>query len=852
MISSRKKTLETEQSLSPDMRAMTPIMQQYHALKNNHKDQLLFFRLGDFYELFFEDACIASKELDIVLTQRNKKSDAPIPMCGVPVHASDQYIARLIKKGLHVAICEQVEPESGHKPKNGLLPRQVVRVITPGTLTEDPLLDAKEYNFLLAVYPDDAGNLGVSWMDISTGDFFVETHAQNHLASVLYRLQPKEILVPESCIDSPYIQAIWTEWKKKITPQPASRFDQPHRRIEDFFNIHTVHSFGLWATHEITAAGALLDYALITQKRNTFVLSPPKKMDNCHFVDVDVFTRKNLELVRTFSGEKNGSLLHSIDHTVTPMGARLLYMRLTHPIKSVDVINERLNSVDLFVNHPDVCTLVRDTLALVPDVDRSLTRILLHRCAPKDLAIVRKTLNTLPVIHGALSTLPLNTAPEIKEAVTTFRGHDALCTLLNTALNDAMPSHLRDGNVIAHGYNADLDTLRCTQENSANVVADLQKKYSLETGISTLKIKHNSIIGHYIDISPAQAKKVPFHFVLKQSLVSSHRYSTDELAKLDTQLVFSQDAIRTLEERLFNELIDAIAQNAEHIRSAIRALAICDVSSALGHLAMSHSLTKPIVDDSCTLRITQGRHPVVEQWTNSPFVGNDCYLSPQTPIWLMTGPNMSGKSTFLRQNAQIILMAHIGSFVPAQSAHIGTVDRLFSRLGSGDELHYNRSTFMVEMIESSTILNQATKKSFVIFDEVGRGTSTYDGLAIAYSCLEYLADHIGCRTLFSTHYHELTELAHKKSIQCYTMKVKEWEERIVFLYQVIAGTSNGSYGLHVAKIAGMPPAIIHRATQILHRLESHRHTDHTPKSGLLNTCDTAPAHASIPRDDITA
>ena len=453
----------------------TPIMAQYHALKMQHKDHLLFFRLGDFYELFFEDAKIAAKELDIVLTQRQKNSNHPIPMCGVPAHASDNYIARLIKKGLHVAICEQTEigVEKGRK---SLLKREVVRIITPGTLVEEALLHSKEHNFLLAIYPGSDHILGISWMDISTGDFFIESHSIQRLGSVLSRLCPKEILLPEPLVDQSYIKAIWSEWKSKITTLPLSRFDQPHRRIEEFFNVQTIESFGQFCLHEITAAGALLDYALITQKRETLMLSRPKKIDNEHFLEMDSFTRKNLEIQSTFSGEKKGSLLHTIDHTVTPMGSRLLFMRLTHPIKKIHVIQERLESVEFFVKREVICLHIRELLSLIPDVERALTRLILKRGNPRDMSVIRTTLNTLPSIQKALTNVDGSLPKELSGAIDSLDRHKDLSALLNKALNENLPPCLRDGGVISEGYNEKLDHLHLSKSDVQHTIQDLQKK----------------------------------------------------------------------------------------------------------------------------------------------------------------------------------------------------------------------------------------------------------------------------------------------------------------------------------------------------------------------------------------
>jgi DNA mismatch repair protein MutS len=793
----------------------TPIMVQYEAIKAEYPDCLLFFRLGDFYELFYEDAKVASSALDIILTKRHKNTADEIPMCGVPAHASENYIARLIKKGFRVAICEQMETPST-KSSKGLISREVVRVITPGTLTEETLLEAKAHNFLMAIYPQE-DTVGIASVDISTGDFFMESHPLTTLSSILTRLSPQEILVPDSFLDELSAKECWTEWKKKIHSLPKARFDLGERRLSSFFNVQTIESFGNFSLCEVAAAGALLDYVLVTQKRHVLMLSRPRKLDKNHFLEMDAFTRRSLELLQTFSGDKKGTLLDTIDHTVTAMGARLLLLRLTHPLKNLSHLQERLASVDFFVSATGTRIALREMFQSVSDVERALSRLFVGRASPRDMGAIRTVLSLLPALLSLLhdSSLP----PELAGFLASFSSHQPLLALLQKALHLDLPTQLRDGDVIAPLYNETLDELRSLKNKSVQLIEDLQQKYSQETQISTLRIRHNHIIGYYIEVSAAASSKVPFHFILKQSLVSGHRYTTPELTALEQKLVSADDEARTLESTLFDELVEELRQACEGLRTTIRGIAVYDVSCALAELAVVDRYTKPQLDHSLAFVIEGGRHPVVEKAIDKPFMKNNCSLSHAQPIWVMTGPNMAGKSTFLRQNALIALLAHIGSFVPADKSHIGIIDRIFSRVGASDDLARGHSTFMVEMVETAIILNQATEKSFVILDEVGRGTSTYDGLSIAWACVEYLAQRIRCRTLFATHYHELAALKDFETIAFYTLKIKEWERNIVFFHEVIPGVADRSYGVHVARLAGIPDSVIDRAEAILKKLE---------------------------------
>ncbi len=795
-------------------------MAQYKAIKKEYPTCLLFFRLGEFYELFFEDAKIAASALDIVLTAREKNGPHPIPMCGVPVHASESYIARLIKQGHHVAICEQTE-KATEKVGKGPMKREVVRVITTGTVMEEGLLDPKCHNFLMSIVEDVANkSISAASVDITTGDFFVESHGQEELSSLLTRMNPQEILLPEKLLERPEWRALWTDWKTRITPLPHSRFDAQNgeERLLKFFEVKTLRGFGTFSPAECAASGTVLDYILLTQKRHVLAISPPQKREPELFVHMDAFTRRSLEIVQTFSGEKEGTLLRLLDGTVTPMGARLFFLRVTHPVKSLPLLQDRLDSVEFFTKNPTKRQEVRSILEHIPDIERALSRLIFRKGAPKDMAAVCTTLEALP------SMIPLlqGTPTELSCLVDVLMMPDSLGKVFQNALRKDLPPFLRDGGVIADGYNATLDEYRLLKNQEETIIQNLQKKYVEETNIPTLKIRHNSIIGHYIDVSAHASTKMPFHFILRQSLVSGSRYVTQELTELDQRIRHAEERTLALEEKLFEELILLLEKHYKILRDMIQALAVVDVSAALAEKAFVYGYVRPILDDSTRFHITNGRHPVVEMMQKNlqekPFVPNDCSLDDHR-VWILTGPNMAGKSTFLRQNALIVLLAHMGSFVPAGSASIGLVDRIFSRVGASDDLARGQSTFMVEMVETAAILHQATERSFVILDEVGRGTSTYDGLSLAWSCVEYLVHVRQCRTLFATHYHELTVLETLPTVGIYTLRIAEWGRDIVFLYNIIPGASQSSYGLYVAKMAGIPEAVLQRAHTLLHAFE---------------------------------
>lgn len=812
---------------------LTPMFQQYHEIKSQHPDSLLFYRMGDFYELFYEDAVKASKALDITLTRRGKNEDETVPMCGVPYHASDNYLARLIRQGHRVAICEQMEdPEDAKKrPGKTLVKREVVRVVTPGTLTEDTLLDGRRNNFLATLWrvpkaTIKAEEFSIASLDISTGEFYVESVPQTELFNALARLRPSELIAPDTLIQQPDLFEIFQNFKKAIYPLPAARFDfeNGHKRLLELFGVKTLDAFGQFSKGAITAASTLIDYVQLTQKGGLPRLDPPQMVTTRAKLAVDEATRQNLELMATLSGEQKGSLLHTIDRTVTNGGARLLGRRLAFPLGDPLAINKRLNSVSFFGAQTLLAQKLREALKLCPDLERSLGRLVLGRGGPRDLAAIRDGLAQTIPIRQILSVEFKDPLPEeIQENLLDLGFHSLFVDRLSRALADNLPLLPREGGFIASGYHEKLDELRALRNDTQAHIARLQEKYSQATGVTSLKIKHNNVLGYYVEITSLHKDKLTSDFIHRQSLANTMRFTTVELSELEERIINSANEALTLELKLFSDLVEEVKQHASEITLTARGLAALDVSSAFARLAQEKNYCCPLVDHSLSFHIEGGRHPVVEDalaTEGKTFQGNTCHLGDTSRIWLLTGPNMAGKSTFLRQNALIVLMAQMGSFVPATQAHIGVVDRLFSRVGAADDLARGRSTFMVEMVETAAILHQATERSFVILDEVGRGTSTHDGLSLAWSCLEYIHEKIKTRTLFATHYHELTALEKDlPRLSCYTIKVKEWKGKVVFLHEVMAGTADRSYGIHVAQLAGIPPWVIQRAESLLQTFE---------------------------------
>lgn len=806
---------------------LTPMLQQYLEIKNQYPGCLLLFRLGDFYELFFEDAIKAAPALDIVLTRRGKKDGQDIPMCGIPFHASDSYISRLIQKGFNVALCEQLEDPIDAKKRGAksVVKRDVVRILTPGTLTEDTLLDARKNNFLLAIAEDER-SLGLAIVDISTGDFILEAIPEKELESALMRIGPKEILLSQAL--GKKLEHRLFPWKNILSLQPQSRFDalNAHRKLLETFHVSTLDGFGQFSKGEIIAGGAILDYVSLTQKGKMPPFSLPKHHIASAYLQIDGATRQSLELHQTLKGEYKGSLLEAIDRTETSLGARLLSQRLSNPLTQVTKIQERQNAIRWFIENVSILETIKTTLKNTPDLERILSRVVLGRAGPRDLASIKEALCIVEKIRDILPQ-PLLSFSELDEGINNLPSYQGIIQTLSQALGDHLPVLARDGGFIAPHFHSKLDTLRQLRDEGKKHIAKLQGEYVAQTHVPSLKIKYNHVLGYYIEITSLHKNKIPEAFIHRQTLANNMRFTTIELSELERKLSTASEEALSLELELFGSLVQAVMSEEESISLAARFLAIIDWASSLAALALEENYVAPIIDESKVFDIEKGRHPVVEKALKAQllsFTPNNCSLDGQNIFWLLTGPNMAGKSTFLRQNALMIILAQMGSYIPAQKAHIGVVDRLFSRVGAADDLAQGRSTFMVEMVETAAILNQATAQSFVILDEIGRGTATYDGLSLAWASAEYLHHVNQCRTLFATHYHELTELKDfLPLLSCHTMQVKEWNDKVIFLHEVSPGQADRSYGIHVAELAGIPPLVVNRAKEILVSLEeSHK------------------------------
>jgi DNA mismatch repair protein MutS len=821
----------------------TPMMAQYLNIKAAHGDALLFYRMGDFYEMFFDDAVAASQALGIALTRRGKHDGADIPMCGVPHHAAEGYFLTLIRKGFRVAVCEQMESpaEAKKRGSKSVVKRQVVRLVTPGTLTEDALLEARSHNFL-AAFSQVRDQAAIAWTDISTGAFHVMPVSATRLGPELARLAPSELIIADA-IDVD-IRELVADLGISLTPLGRASFDSAaaERRICDLFSVHALDGFGAFDKAEISAMGALIDYLEITQKGKLPLLQNPAREAGNGVVQIDVATRRSLELTRALSGGRTGSLLAVIDRTVTSGGARLLEQRLSSPSRSLDVINTRLAAIGYMIEQDrragDLCDCLRKT----PDLSRALSRLSLDRAGPRDLAAIRNALEQARMIadHCADDDLP----DLIASCRPHFTGFQSLERLLDAALVAEPPLLSRDGGFIATGYDAELDAARTLRDEGRAIIAGLQKDYAGHTRIASLKIKHNNVLGYFIETTAAHADRMlsaPLceTYIHRQTTANQLRFTTVELSDLETRILNAGGQALEIEKRLYERLKSAILDQASRLRSAAHALAEIDLTTALADLARGEGWCRPVVDNSRHLEISGGRHPVVEQALRrqggNAFVTNDCTLNagPDAAIWLLTGPNMAGKSTFLRQNALIALLAQMGSYVPADKAHIGLISQLFSRVGASDDLARGRSTFMVEMVETAAILNQADDRALIILDEIGRGTATYDGLSIAWATLEHLHGINRCRALFATHYHELTALAGKLTgVENATVTVREWDGEVIFLHEVRKGAADRSYGVQVAKLAGLPNSVVARARAILDTLEKRER-------------EGAPSHAAM-------
>lgn len=831
---------------SKPVAAPTPMMAQFLEIKAANPNSLLFYRMGDFYELFFDDAELASRALGIALTTRGKHLGEDIPMCGVPVHAADDYLQKLIGLGHRVAVCEQLEDpaEAKKRGSKSVVRRDVTRLVTPATITEEKLLNPTETSYLVAVGRVKAGaeTLALAWIDITTGQFRLMETSAAALLPDLMRIAPKEIIVAEPVFHDEQLRPTFDHFGRSVTLQPAILFDSGSaaEKLARFYNVKTTDGFGSFSRAELSAAAGAISYVEKTQISERPSLQRPEHESEGSLLFIDPATRVNLELEKTLSGSRDGALLKDIDRTVTGGGARLLAERLRAPLTDCYEINRRLDAISFFMVQDELSTKLRSQLKSMPDMPRALARLSLNRGGPRDLAAIERGLAAVKEIAETLSNQAKNNQlpDELANTLTDLLAAPKECSQhLQTALADDLPLLKRDGGFVRDGYFEELDELRALRDQSRRVIAELQTSYAKDTGVKSLKIKHNNVLGYFIEVTALNAgpltetDEAKGRYIHRQSLANSMRFTTTELADLESKIASAAGRALSIELGIFDTLRDEVVEKADVIRRCAFAASILDVTMGLSELAATQGYCRPIVDNSRTFAITAGRHPVVEQalrkQAQGAFVANDCDLSPTAEgdnengaIWILTGPNMGGKSTFLRQNALIAVMAQMGSFVPAGAAHIGVIDRLFSRVGASDDLARGRSTFMVEMVETAAILNQATPNSLVILDEIGRGTATFDGLSIAWATIEYLHEHNKCRTLFATHFHELTALSERHNrLANVTLKVKEWEGDVIFLHEVTRGAADRSYGVQVARLAGLPDAVVSRARHVLDELE---------------------------------
>ncbi len=840
-------------------------MSQYLEIKTANPDSLLWYRMGDFYELFFEDAVVASAALGIVLTKRGKHRGEDIPMCGVPIHRADDYLQKLIKRGFRVAVCEQLEDpaEARKRGAKAVVRRDVVRLVTPGTLTEDALLDAKARNYLTAVFIAPGGGLqagldpdatvALASLDISTGEFEVGDVKGADLPGELIRLGPSEILLPDTAFSDKGLRR-WIDLAgAATTPLPVVSFDSVsgEHQLKTRLGVADLTGLGRFSRAALSAIGALLKYVDLTQIGRSPVLQRPKLTGAGNILVIDAATRASLELVRTSAGERAHSLLGAIDRTVTGAGSRELAARIASPLADARGINARLDAVDFLSSDDQLRDRLREALRQAPDIARGVTRLAFGRGGPRDLGAIRDGIAAATRCAATLGARaqPMGLPADLVSLLQSLSGTGAaLGAALSSALADELPHLRRDGGFVKLGARPELDAARRLRDDSRQVMAALEAKYIAETGVKSLKVRHNNILGFYIEVTvlnagPLQTAPHNETFRHRQSMANAMRFSTAELIDIEGRIAAAAERALGIEQEVFNELATAVAKHERGLLDTARALAELDCVASLAEVAREQGYVRPVIDNGAAFEIRGGRHPVVEQALDASragaFIENDCVLgralvgegnerppgfdeAPDARIWLVTGPNMAGKSTFLRQNALIALMAQTGSFVPARSAHIGVIDRLFSRVGASDDLARGRSTFMVEMVETAAILNQSTERSLVILDEIGRGTATFDGLSIAWATVEFLHDRSKCRALFATHYHELTALAGKlPCVANVTMDVKDWQDEIVFLHKVKPGAADRSYGIQVAKLAGLPGVVVARAREVLSALEKN-------------------------------
>ena len=811
---------------------LTPMMAQYIKIKEEHLNEILFYRMGDFYEMFFDDAILSSSLLDITLTKRGQWNNNDIPMCGIPYHSADSYLNKLISKGFRVAICEQVKPKKdSDKKTKGPMERNVVRILTPGTILEENYLKETSNNFLCS-WNEVGGEQSISWVDLSTGVFFTERLNKNlasSLENILDRLSPRELIIPFKMKDKkPKF------YKECITFQADSLFNSEvcEKRLKKFYKLNSLVSFGNFNRSCISTAGAILGYIDLTQKGKLPLLKKLVEWKTSEIMEIDVFSRKSLELTKTQSGDSTGSFFNTINKTLTGGGSRLLLERLNSPLIDKVAINERLDTVSNFIKAKSLRIKLKEILKHIPDIERSITRLQFDRGGPRDLLSIKlggeKASELLKLIVGYEFKYNKN---EINNIIDKLTIDFEFVNKLNRAIIDHPPTFARDGDFIKKGFSKKLDEFKELKDKSKKHILSLQQKYIDLTEVQSLKIKYNNVLGYHIEVRRMHDSKIqsnPF-FIHRQSTAQASRFTSTELADLEVKISEAGNRALEIELNIYNDLISECLSRSESWLDIFSSVSILDVSVCLADLANSWNYCRPEVSDGYNFSISSGRHPVVEQTLQNQsdlkFNGNDCNLEDKN-IWLITGPNMGGKSTFLRQNALINIMAQMGSFVPAKKAKIGISDRIFSRVGTGDDLSKGQSTFMVEMTETASILNLASEKSFVILDEIGRGTATWDGLSLAWSIIENIHNEINCKTLFATHYHELTNLNKTlNKLSLYYLEAKEFNEEIVFLYKLIPGSANKSYGLEVAKLAGIPDQVIERAKCILKNLEKDNDLD---------------------------
>ncbi|MEO0993840.1 MAG: DNA mismatch repair protein MutS [Pseudomonadota bacterium] len=838
--------------------SVTPMMAQFLTIKAEHPDALLFYRMGDFYEMFFEDAVAAAAALDITLTKRGQHLGEDIAMCGVPVHSAESYLLTLIRKGFRVAVAEQTEDpaEAKKRGSKAVVAREVVRLVTPGTLTEDSLLEARAHNHLVA-WSEIRGETALAWTDLSTGHLSVATAASAGVGPLLARIAPSEVLVRQDLEAelAPRVEEIGAV----TTPLGAASFDSAsaETRLTSLFKVGSLDGFGSFSRAEFSALGAIADYLELTQKGQLPLLRPPVRETAEGVMAIDAATRRNLELTRAMDGGRAGTLLGAVDRTRTGAGARLLEARIAGPLTDTLAIDARLEAAARLADDPPLRERLRETLSQAPDLERALTRLALGRGTPRDLSAIGRALGaaeeTVEML-GAVSDPP----SDLAAAAAALSGHHALADQLAQTLVEEPPALAREGGFIAAGVEQELDEARRLRDEGRRVIAEMQATYAAETGIASLKIRHNNVLGYFVEVTATQAAKMQalaerFHH--RQTLASAMRFSTTELADLENRILNARARAIEIELALFDNLRDAVLAEQARLAAAARALAEIDVAATAALFLDEERWCRPVVTGDRAFTIEAGRHPVVEQALRSrgegAFVPNDCALGAEergpAPLWLLTGPNMAGKSTFLRQNALIAVLAQAGFPVPATAARIGVVDRLFSRVGAADDLARGRSTFMVEMVETAAILNQAGPRALVILDEIGRGTATYDGLSIAWAVLEHLHDSVQCRGLFATHYHELTALCERlPALSPATVAVREWEGEVIFLHEVRPGAADRSYGVQVARLAGLPERVVTRARAVLDQLEQAEREGSTPD--LLSSLPLfAAAEAPPPR-----